>query len=574
MAINNPWLNPLQRSFQDIKSKLIESMKLKLPEVTDYSEGNIFIILISLFAAMAEVLHYYIDNMARETFFVTARKYSSLIKHAKLVDYHIKCANPASVDILLYLNTGDVVPIDIHISPGTTFTSQGGINYQITKPYIWYAGTHAISVSATQIEYLYDISFGTVETSDDIVVTLGDLGTGNFYSEGTMVLEVNDSGVPQIWQLVETFAFSNPTSTHYKVELDSEQNPVIIFGNGLMGKKPSIGSVLTGSFGITKGEAGNTTSSTLVSVPTTIASQTSNIVCVNRNSASGGSNYEDFNMLKEHVPLSIKTLDVAITPEDFASITKMMPGVDKAYVDYECGKVIDMYITPDGGGIASQALIDQVRLGLLAKKVLGTAINVYPAKETLIYLTATVTGKPSFKSQDIQKQVVEAMMSNYDYNNSDIAKPVRVSEVYALLKKLSMVDYLTIENLYLKPSAIAYSDAVELYFDLTIATIQSNITYLLRFNESQSKFDILNLSGTLTGVSLPYNGVDTTWQNITLNGNDWNIRIQPSDGGNYLNGNIWRLSLLKNNVDQVSPEQAIPLFKSSAQCNLTIIEKV
>lgn len=279
-------------------------------------------------------------------------------------------------------------------------------------------------------------------------------------------------------------------------------------------------------------------------------------------------------MLKEHVPLSIKTLDVAITPEDFASITKMMPGVDKAYVDYECGKVIDMYITPDGGGIASQALIDRVRLGLLAKKVLGTAINVYPAKETLIYLTATVTGKPSFKSQDIQKQVVEAMMSNYDYNNSDIAKPVRVSEVYALLKKLSMVDYLTIENLYLKPSAIAYSDAVELYFDLTIATIQSNITYLLRFNESQSKFDILNLSGTLTGVSLPYNGVDTTWQNITLNGNDWNIRIQPSDGGNYVNGNIWRLSLLKNNVDQVSPEQAIPLFKSSAQCNLTIIEKV
>ena len=83
MGITNKWLNPYQRSYQQIKAKLVESlMGLKDLQgqklITDYSEGNILIIILSLFAAIAEVLHYYVDNMARETFLSTARRYDSV----------------------------------------------------------------------------------------------------------------------------------------------------------------------------------------------------------------------------------------------------------------------------------------------------------------------------------------------------------------------------------------------------------------------------------------------------------------------------------------------------------------
>ena len=90
MSTSNNWLNPYQRSFNNIKAKLISELRLQFPEITDYSEGNIFVIIISIFAAIAEVIHYYIDNMAREAFLPTARRYSSLYKHAYQVDYHIK----------------------------------------------------------------------------------------------------------------------------------------------------------------------------------------------------------------------------------------------------------------------------------------------------------------------------------------------------------------------------------------------------------------------------------------------------------------------------------------------------
>ena len=58
MSTNNPWLTPYQRSFDSIKAKLKTSLNKNVPEITDFSEGNIFIIIISIFSAIAEVLHY------------------------------------------------------------------------------------------------------------------------------------------------------------------------------------------------------------------------------------------------------------------------------------------------------------------------------------------------------------------------------------------------------------------------------------------------------------------------------------------------------------------------------------
>ena len=71
--ITNPWLGTYQRSYQQIKSKLIEGLSNIKDDngkqlITDVSEGNILIIVISLFGGIAEVLHFYIDNAGRESF--------------------------------------------------------------------------------------------------------------------------------------------------------------------------------------------------------------------------------------------------------------------------------------------------------------------------------------------------------------------------------------------------------------------------------------------------------------------------------------------------------------------------
>lgn len=449
MSTSNNWLNPYQRSFNDIKSKLISELRLQIPEITDYSEGNIFVIIISIFAAIAEVIHYYIDNMAREAFLPTARRYSSLYKHAKLVDYHIKSAIPATVDVILYKNDNTPIGQDITIPLNTEFTSSDGKTWISTKTVIWYKDSYYVTIPLIQQKLVGEpdrIQLGNI-LSPDSIIYITDIPSDQKYTEGSMNLYIND----EPWILVNTFAYSSSRDKVFKVEVDEQLRPYIKFGDGQFGMKPEYNATVQASYSLTYGSAGNIATNNFTTVPQNIQIIDSKITINNVIPATGGSDYETFNMLKNHIPLSIKTLGVAITKEDFEAIAKMVGGVDKAYANYVCGRYVEIYITPDGGGEASSALLDSVEKTISKSKVITTSIEVLSTHKSQVFLDMTITGKKSFKSNDISNQVKKALTTAYDYNNSDINKPVRLSDIYALVDNQSMVDYLTINRLYQLP---------------------------------------------------------------------------------------------------------------------------
>ena len=452
MPTKNPWLNPYQRSFNAIKEQLRKSLQINVPEITDYSEGNIFMIILSIYAAIAEVLHYYIDNVARETFFVTARKYTSLYKHAKLVDYHIKSAVPASVDLTMYTTDGKDLTTNIYIPTGTVFNSTDGKSWIVTaKDGITWDKTlypRSIKVPVVQKEPYGPVVLSNGVVSPDFRIAIKNIPTGKRYVEGSLVLKVGDV----LWEEVQTFAYSGPNSKVFKVEMDSDMIPYITFGDGTFGMKPSASEIMEGTYFITTGSEGNLAPGSFTTVPSIPGVDTSNISVTNHKAASGGSDYENFSMLKEHVPLSVKTLGVAITKEDFENFAKLVPGVNKAYAEYICGKEVYIYITPDNGEIeASKALIEEVTAQLNKSKVITTSITVLPIHRALIYLDAEIYGKKSFTAVDIQKQIVEAMQDFYGFNQVDLGRSVKLSDVYGLIDNLSTVDNLLINKLYILP---------------------------------------------------------------------------------------------------------------------------
>ena len=374
MSTSNNWLNPYQRSFNDIKAKLISELRLQISEITDYSEGNIFVIIISIFAAIAEVIHYYIDNMAREAFLPTARRYSSLYKHAKLVDYHIKSAIPATVDVVLYKNDDTPIGQDITIPLNTEFTSSDGKTWISTKTVIWYKDSYYVTVPLVQQKSVGvpdRIQLGNI-LSPDSIIYITDIPSDQKYVEGSMNLYIND----EPWILVDTFAYSSSRDKVYKVEIDEQTRPYIKFGDDQFGMKPEYNATIEASYSLTYGSAGNIATNNFTTVPQDIQVIDNKITINNVIPATGGSDYETFNMLKNHIPLSIKTLGVAITKEDFEAIAKMVGGVDKAYANYVCGRYVEIYITPDGGGEASSALLDSVEKTISKSKVITTSIEV------------------------------------------------------------------------------------------------------------------------------------------------------------------------------------------------------
>lgn len=576
MPTNNPWLTPYQRSYNDIKAKLISGLKARVPEITDFSEGNIFILIIGIFAAIAEVIHYYIDNMAREAFLPTARRYSSLMKHAKLVDYHIKAAYPSSVDLTLYRSNGKSLESNILIQANTVFESTDGKKWLVSKDILWEKGTYSIKVPVIQKELVGEpnrISFGNI-TSQNAVIYLGTLPTDKKYVEGSMVLYIGG----ELWTLVDTFAYAGPLDKVYKVELDSELEPYITFGDGRFGMKPDLNLAVEGSYYLTYGSKGNIPENSFTSVPQELLDYANDLMVMNTYAAAGGTNYETFDMLKDHIPLSVKTLGVAITKEDFEAIAKLVPGVDKAYVDYICGKSVIIYITPDNGGEASEALLDETEKRISQSKVITTYIEVKSTHQALIYIEATIQGRKSFSKIDITDQVKKALVEAYSYQTSDINKVVRLSDLYALIDNQSMVDYLSIDGLYLLP----YPQVVR-STGKPENSPALNITYF-----KQSKFiefgGMVNESFIIEITDSGYKIIDHnmgdhtgsygTPLTVNTDNSGFTITIGELNGGlKYNVGDQYSLILQPMNRDITPHDFNIPIFKTNT-ITLTVNEVV
>lgn len=573
MGITNKWLNPYQRSYQQIKAKLVESlMGLKDPQgqklITDYSEGNILIIILSLFAAIAEVLHYYVDNMARETFLSTARRYDSVVKHGALVDYHARAAIAATVDVILSRSiTGNSIGAKLTIPQGTLFTDSSGNSWLSARDVTWYSNVTTCKVPIVQHEkYTTSVLNNMIiPTGDRVIINLGTLPNGKYYEQGSMSLQIGG----ETWVLVDTFAKSKPTDKHFMVSVDEALNPYIMFGDGTFGKKPAAGAKITNVvFYLTNGTQGNVKSNTITSVPSVISSSITDATVSNAYDAGGGSNYENFTMLKEHIPLSVKTLGVAITKEDFESLAMLVDGVNKAKADYECGRKLTVYISPDGGAVASSELINRVYNLLSQRAPMTTWLKVKSAGKVQIILEMEVTGKKSYKTAEIQTQILTALYNAYSPEQAQIGGSVRLSDIYALIDNLSTVDYLHLTKFYIKPWPTTIYGNKELNLgQFKLNKAKGSMTYYITFNSSTTF--------TIRSVSNGYMATGTVGNSIQVidkaNGFDFSLDIQNNS---YQSGYRYSITVSEPNHDYEDPGFNLPVFENASQLTLTVKEIV
>jgi uncharacterized phage protein gp47/JayE len=573
MGITNKWLNPYQRSYQQIKAKLVESlMGLKDPQgqklITDYSEGNILIIILSLFAAIAEVLHYYVDNMARETFLSTARRYDSVVKHGALVDYHARAAIAATVDVILSRSiTGNSIGAKLTIPHGTLFTDSSGNSWLSARDVIWYSNVTTCKVPLIQHERYTASALNNmvIPTGDRVILNLGTLPNGKYYEQGSMSLQIGG----ETWVLVDTFAKSKPTDKHFMVSVDEALNPYIMFGDGTFGKKPAAGAKITNVvFYLTNGTQGNVKSNTITSVPSVISSSITDATVSNAYDAGGGSNYENFTMLKEHIPLSVKTLGVAITKEDFESLAMLVDGVNKAKADYECGRKLTIYISPDGGAVASSELINRVYSLLSQRAPMTTWLKVKSAGKVQIILEMDVTGKKSYKTAEIQTQILTALYNAYSPEQAQIGGSVRVSDIYALIDNLSTVDYLHLTKFYIKPWPTTIYGNKELNLgQFKLNKAKGSMTYYITFNSSTTF--------TVRSVSNGYVTTGSVGSSIQIidkaNGFDFSLDIQNNS---YQSGYRYSITVSEPNHDYEDPGFNLPVFENASQLTLTVNEIV
>lgn len=86
-GINVPPIDYTSRDYASLVNDLLTLIPSYLPEWTDRSPGDFGIVLIELFAYVGDILNFYTDRIANESFIATAQQRQSLLNLANLLDY-------------------------------------------------------------------------------------------------------------------------------------------------------------------------------------------------------------------------------------------------------------------------------------------------------------------------------------------------------------------------------------------------------------------------------------------------------------------------------------------------------
>lgn len=439
----NKWVGYIDRSYEQIKQSLISNLQTHVPEITDYSESNILVVLMSQFAGVAELLNYYIDVMARESYLEVAQLYSSGYKLTRLTDYRTKSYVAASVDVTFTLLSSGV-PVEAtspySVPAGTIIATPSGIQFILVTSANFEIGDSEATATARQGETQTNVSLGTATgVAEQKVLIQGQ------YSEGTMNLEVDGD----MWELCSTLAFSSLIDPHYITEVYSDGSPYIKFGGVYNGKLPTAGQSVVGTYETCLGsEANNILPGGITEIVTalTLPGFADEITVTNEIAPSGGADIESLESIRFRAPLDTRTLERAVTFQDFIDLALLVPGVKHAKVKYCCGSDPTIYIAPEGGGIASTYLLTVVSEFFKCRKIFTLNTVVAKAGTTKVFFGADVYGKYRFNAETVLNSVIDAINENYKYDNSEINRIIRISDLIGIMENLREVDY--VDNNY------------------------------------------------------------------------------------------------------------------------------
>lgn len=442
--LTNPFgISYVDRSWKQIKDNILTKFQNNVPEITDHTESNIWVKGINIWAALIEMIGFYLDRRAQEVYITAVLKFESAIKIAALFDYRARGTIAATVDLKFFIDAATTA--DITIPQDTEVQTGDGVVFLTTEIGVLLTGQTEVTIPARQIQKVTGTVLGTSNGSVNQSFEMEDNVVDN---------SVNITAGTDVYTNQDTFAYSFATDQHFVAGLNESAKMAVKFGDNINGLVPTAGQTITANYSVSQGANGNvaalaiTQVNSAVTVPSGVTLKVENILA-----AAGGSNQETTADLRKNIPLSIRTLNRMVTDQDYQDITELAPGVSRAAVDFACANDIEIYIVPDGGGIASAALLSSTESFVTPKKIVGRRLNLVAAGEVTIQFTIQLNVLDTFTRVDVVQAVKDAITSFLSVDNQEIGGTVQLSDIYQQIESVSGVNNSTIEIMTTIPFA-------------------------------------------------------------------------------------------------------------------------
>jgi len=446
------------KDYESIRKELVARIPQLTDRWTDFNKSDLGVVLLELFCGIGDMLAYYLDAQAAEAFLPTARQRQNVIHLCKLISYRLDGPVAATTTLRFFLATA--LDDDFVLPAGTFVRAQledGNVDFETVEDVTIPRGMLSVDVAARQGKRHVETFAGTGEPSQ--VFDLSGIGI----AQGSIVLRVDTVE----WTEVDHFQESLADSAHFQTDTDALDRVTVFFGDGLYGKVPGPGESIEVSYLETLGASGNLGVNLITQIltPLYLGGQTVPLSVTNTIPATGGSDRESLDHARKQAPAEVRSLWKGVTKEDYQALAEGFPGIAKAMVldVNDCGNIryyqVNMAIAPDGGGVPSALLKQDLADYLEYRKVITVEVNLFDPVYKEVSVDAEVYAYQGEDLDLVRIRVEDAVTDFFLFDKMGFGQTVHFSDIVALLDGIRGVShvkmYLPTEDVTIKLGQIA-----------------------------------------------------------------------------------------------------------------------
>jgi hypothetical protein len=514
-----------QLDFDSYKDSLKTFLKSQ-DRFKDYDfDGSNLSVLLDVLSYNTYQNAFYLNMISNEMFLDSAKLRDSVVSHAKELNYLPRSFRSSSAVIQLVITSSDASKRSIVIPKGTSFTSRVDdftYNFSTTENYVITnrnpLGSNFVyeseAIRIYEGNYLSDTY--TVNYDRPLVYKISNKRVD---LESLLVTVFEDNGTTvQTYKRATSLFGHDGNSKVFFLQPGLGDAYEVVFGDGVVGRKPKNNSAVIIEYRVCTGELPN---GAFKFINTARIDNEPNVVIETITAAADGAVAEDLNSIKYNAPRAFTTQERAVTSEDYENLLKANFPEINAVVAYggedanppQFGRI---FLSIDLDEVDGLPKIKEAEYKKFLRSRSSVAIEPLFVSPDYTYLYVNTNIKyninlTGLNPEDIRTNVIDSILTHASVNLNNFGRTLRYSRFIR--------DVDAAEN-----SIISNETQVELVKYLTpvlSTTVTSTPT---------------STSGSL--VSLATSGVVSSGQNVTIDFKNPLRNDVPGKGAEHLIGDI------------------------------------
>lgn len=451
-----PQVDYTSRDYASIREDLIDLIPNYAPLWTNRDPADFGMTILETFSYMGDILNYYIDKSANEAFISTASQRDNVLQLAKLLGYKPTESTASTVTVSFTNTTASSITVPALTQVATSTVSNASnnqivfeTNTAVTVP----AGSTSTTVTATQ---------GTTVTSEDIGTSDGKVNqtfqlANSPVITGSISLVVGSINYTEVPYLIDYNSYDPVFSTY----TNAAGTTFVIFGDNISGRVPPNGAQIFATYRVGGGVEGNVAANTIKYI---ITNATAGLSVLNKyvsgtddGSASGGADPESTDSIRINAPLSVRSLNRAVSLSDYSSLVVQVSGVAKAIAIADVYSSVTVFFAPYGDkgvqidGVTPSTVFNTLKTTvqdyLVDKIPANTTVTFQPPSYVPVLLEASITCLPQYKQSLVEADVNSIISELFAFDNVAFADRITLQDVLGAIAAVPGVAYSQITKL-------------------------------------------------------------------------------------------------------------------------------